>query len=346
MLYLSTKSNHDTYTAYRTIHSDFAPDGGLYLPFRLPKLDETDLAALAERSYCANLCNILNLFFGCDLKANELEYILGKHGVRYSTMNHHVIIGELWHNASWNFDSVIASLSCALRREDRQAPATQWVSIAVRIAAVFSLYGMLVQEKVLKTGETFDIAVPIGDFSAPMAIWYAMKMGLPVGIIILGCNENSAVWDLFNLGDIATGETVLETLTPLCDHNAPAGLTRYIYSCLNAEEATRFEEKRLAGRHYVPSEEDYERLKEGFFVAVSSISRIDHVIRNVSSTVQYILSPYDALAYGALLDYRSKSGQGSTCLLLSERSPICDDRTVAYALGISVQELENRMQTR
>ena len=108
----------------------------------------------------------------------------------------------------------------------------------------------------------------------------------------------------------------------------------------------RFEEKRLAGRHYVPSEEDYERLKEGFFVAVSSISRIDHVIRNVSSTVQYILSPYDALAYGALLDYRSKSGQGSTCLLLSERSPVCDDRTVAYALGISVQELENRMQTR
>ena len=70
------------------------------------------------------------------------------------------------------------------------------------------------------------------------------------------------------------------------------------------------------------------------------------MIRNVYSTVQYILSPYDALAYGALLDYRSKSGQGSTCLLLSERSPICDDRTVAYALGISVQELENRMQTR
>jgi threonine synthase len=261
-------------------------------------------------------------------------------------MNHHVIIGELWHNASWNFDSVIASLSCALRREDREAPATQWVSIAVRIAAVFGLYGMLVQEKVLKTGETFDIAVPIGDFSAPMAIWYAKKMGLPVGIIILGCNENSAVWDLYNLGDIATGETVLETLTPLCDHNAPAGITRYIYSCLNADEAIRFEEKRLSGRHYVPSEEDFDRLKEGFFVAVSSISRIDHVIRNVYSTVQYILSPYDALAYGALLDYRSKSGQGSTCLLLSERSPICDDRTVAYALGISVRELEGRLQTR
>lgn len=346
MLYLSTKSNHDTYTAYRAIHADYAPDGGLFLPFRPPKLDEAQIAALKQRSYCQNLCNILNLFFRCDLNHEELEYILGKHFARYSTMNHHVIIGELWHNAKWNFDSVIASLSEALRREDRDAPATQWVALAARIAAIFGMYGMLLQENVIRSGEALDIAVPSGDFSGPMAAWYARKMGLPVGTIIIGCNENSALWDLFNLGDIATGETVLETLTPLCDHNAPAGLTRYIYSCLGADEAQRFEQLRLDGRHYVPSEEDYEILKDGIFVAVSSISRIDNVIRNVNNTVQYILSPYDALAYGALLDYRSKSGQGSPCLLLSERCPVCDDRTVAYALGVSTQELAERMQKR
>lgn len=346
MLYLSTKSNHDTYTAYRAIHADVAPDGGLFLPFRLPKLDDNEITALAGRGYCANLAYILNLFFGSSLNQNDLEYILGKHNARYSTMNHHVIIGELWHNTKWNFDSVIASLSHALRKEDVDAPATEWVALAVRIAAVFGIYGMLLQDHTLQHGEKLDIAVPIGDFSAPMAAWYARKMGLPIGTVIIGCNENSALWDLFNLGDIATGETVLETLTPLCDHNAPAGLGRFIYSCLNADEAIRFEEKRLAGRHYVPCDEDYEKLKDGVFVAVSSISRIDHVIRNVYSTAQYILSPYDALSYGALLDYRSKSGQGSACLLVSERCPVCDDRTVAYALGISTQELAERLRAR
>ena len=346
MLYLSTKSNFDTYTAYRTIHADTAPDGGLFLPFRLPKLDADELGAFGRRSYCGNLCYVLNLFFGCDLKEDALQYILGKHSARYSTMNHHVIIGELWHNVQWNFDSVIASLSCALRREDREAPATQWVALAVRIAAVCGLYGMLLREGELLSGEKLDVAVPTGDFSAPMAVWYARKMGLPIGTIIIGCNENSALWDLYNLGDIATGETVLETLTPLCDHNAPAGLTRFIYSCLGGDEAARFEQIRLSGRHYVPNEEDYEKLKEGIFVAVSSISRLDNVIRNVYSTVQYILSPYDALAYGALLDYRSKSGQGSPCLLLSERCPVCDDKTVAYALGISTKELVERLGTR
>jgi threonine synthase len=346
MLYLSTESNHDTYTAYRTIHADRAPDGGLFLPFRLPRLDTTQIDALAQRSYCGNLCHILNLFFGSDLKDADLEYILGKYSARYSTMNHHVIIGELWHNSQWNFDSVITALSYALRKENQDAPATQWVALAARIAAIFGLYGLLLREKVLQSGQSLDIALPSGDYSAPMAAWYAREMGLPVGTIIIGCNENSALWDLFNLADIATGETILETLTPLCDHNAPAGLTRYIYCCLGGEEARRFEQLRLAGRHYVPSEEDYEILKKGMFVAVSSISRIDNVIRNVNNTVQYILSPYDALAYGALLDYRSKSGQGSPCMLLSERCPICDDRTVAYALGISTQELADRLQKR
>ena len=346
MLYLSTKSNLDTYTAYRTIHADFAPDGGLFLPFRLPKMSDAEITAFADRSYCGNLCHILNLFFGCNLNQTDLEYILGKHSTRYSTMNHHVIIGELWHNTSWNFGGIVDSLSRAMRKENLDAPATEWVNLAVHIAAIFGLYGLLLQEKTLRCGECFDIALPVGDFTAPMAGWYARNMGLPIGTVIIGCNENSAIWDLFNLCDIATGETVLETLTPLCDYNAPAGLTRFIYSCLNAEEAMRFEEKRLAGHHYAPHEMDYERLKDGFFVAVSSISRIDHVIRNVYSTAQYILSPYDALSFGALLDYRSKSGQGNPCLLLSERSPICDDRTVAYALGISTQELSKRLQSR
>jgi len=346
MLYLSTRSKHDTYTAYRTIHNHFAPDGGLFLPFHLPVLEPGQIEELSSRSYCGNLAYILNLFFGSNLQENDLEYLLGKNSARYSTMNHHVIMGELWHNAQWSFDSVISVISKELRKTDVGEGPSEWVALCMRIASIFALYGMLIRQHALQQNEKLDIAVPTGDFSAPMAAWYARKMGLPLGTIIIGCNENSALWDLFNLGDIATGETVLETLTPLCDHNAPAGLARFLYSSLSAEEADRFEQIRLAGRHYVPYEEDYETMKDGIFIAVSSISRIDSVIRNVYSTAQYILSPYDALAYGALLDYRSKSGQGGTCLLLSERCPVCDDKTVAYALGISTDELVKRLQTR
>lgn len=346
MLYLSTKSNQDTYTAYTAIHHNSAADGGLFLPFRLPTFDKDVITSLGSHSYCANMAMILNSFFGTGLTEVDLEYALGRTCTRYSTINPRVVIGELWHNAQWNFDHTVQAVSSVLRREGKDETASQWVAVAVRIASVFSIYGLLMTEEIISDGENVDIAMPVGDFSAPMAVWYARKMGLPVGMIVIGCNENSALWDLFNLGDMATGETVLETLTPLCDFNAPAGLSRLIYSALGADEAARYDQIRELGRHFVPQEEQFEQLREGIFTAVSSISRIDSVIRNVNSTAQYILSPYDALAYGALLDYRSKSGQGSTCLLLSERCPICDDKTVAYALGISTEELAKRLQGR
>lgn len=346
MLYLSGKSRHDTYTAYRALCNDTAPDGGLFLPFHLPVFDGKAVAALGEKSFSRNAADILNLMFGTKLTEHQLGDILGDDFARYSTMNHHVVIGELWHGPDGNFERTVQALSDALRATHCDEAPTQWTQIAARIAVVFGFYGLMLSDGLLQTGERFDVASPIGDFSMPMAVWYARSMGLPVNIIIFGCNENSGMWDLMNLADLPTGETVVETLTPLCDHNVPRALARLIYAVLGCDEALHFDEVCQKGRHYAPVDESYEALRAGWFAAVSSISRIDNVIRNVYGTTRYILSPYDALAYGALLDYRSKSGQGSTCLLLSERCPLCDDKTVAYALGISTQELLRRMQSR
>ncbi len=344
MLYLSSNSPYDTYTAYRVIHTDRADDNGLFLPFRLPIVDDDFVGSLSQNSVCGNMARILNLFFSTGITETDLDFALGRSSTRLSTMNHRVVIGELWHNAQWNYEASVQAVSDILRRENKGDVPTDWVKTAVAIASVFALYGQTVSEGIISCGESLDVAVPVGDFTAPMAAWYARKMGLPVGMIICGCNENSALWDLMNLADMATGDTVAETLTPLCDHNVPAGLIRLIYHLLGAEEAARYDAICQMGRHYAPPEEQFNALKEGFFTAVSSISRIDSLIRNVSSTTGYILGPYDALAYGALLDYRSKSGQGTTCLLLCQRSPICDDKTTAYALGISTDELAERLQ--
>ncbi len=346
MLYLSCKNRYDTYTAYRALCGDTAPDGGLFTPFRLPKFDEKAVGALADKRFSANVADVLNTLFGAKLTPQAVDAILGRDFARYSTMNHHVAIAQLWHNASGDFESTVRALSDALRPDLPSAPPTQWMQLAARIAVIMAFYGRLLSDGVLKAGEQFDIAAPIGDFSMPMAAWFARHMGLPVRIIIFGCNENSGMWDLMNLADLPTGETVVETLTPLCDHCVPRAAVHLIYHVLGCEEALRFDAICQKGRHYAPPEEAYESLRSGWFAAVSSISRIDNVMRNVYSTSRYILSPYDALAYGALMDYRSKSGQGSTCLLLSERCPLCDDKTVAYALGIGTDELRARMEDR
>ena len=46
VLYVTTRSKHDAYTAARTMNLDRGPDGGLFIPFRLPQFSLEQIAEL------------------------------------------------------------------------------------------------------------------------------------------------------------------------------------------------------------------------------------------------------------------------------------------------------------
>ena len=83
------------------------------------------------------------------------------------------------------------------------------------------------------------------------------------------------------------------------------------------------------------------RLRQGLYVTVTSDHRVLSMIPKICSTHRYILSPYSALAYAGLQDYRSRTGESRPALLLAEKSPLRDAQTVASALNISVEALED-----
>lgn len=346
MLYLSTRNKNDTQTAYKTIHNDRCPDGGLFVPLRLPGYSAEEIAALGTKSFSQNMADILNLFFSAGLTGWDVEFLIGRNCVKLTPMSHRILVGELWHNTNWNFDYMVQVLSDRMRKADVGCLPTQWVQVAARIAAVFGIYGCLLAEHSIEANEKIDVAVPIGDFSAPMAAWYARKMGLPVGNIICGCNENGAFWDLVNLGELPTGNTVAETTTPLCDMAVPVGIERLLFDRLSQDEARRFAEAMKKGRTYFPPEDVEIAWNDGLFAAVISSSRVASVIHSVYRNSDQVIGPYDALAYGSLLDYRAKTGQGGIAVLLSERSPACDEAVVAEALKIESTELKRRLQSR
>jgi threonine synthase len=176
-----------------------------------------------------------------------------------------------------------------------------------------------------------------------MAVWYGRQMGLPIGTIICGCNENGAVWDLLHRGELDTDTLAVDTSTPECDFALPPDLERLIYGTCGQEEAMRFWWNCTEGGTYIPDEEKFELIRKGMFAAVVSGVRVDTIIPSVYRTNQYILDPYTSLAYGALSDYRARTGISSQTLLLSEKSPICSAEMVAGKLRISVSELKRRL---
>ena len=76
MLYHSTRNEKQTVTAAQAISQGISPEGGLFVPENLPKLDAGTLSALAEKSYVERAEYILGKFL-TDFTEEEIAYCAG-----------------------------------------------------------------------------------------------------------------------------------------------------------------------------------------------------------------------------------------------------------------------------
>lgn len=312
---------------------DHGPDGGLFIPFRLNEFTKDEILGLGKKTFAQNVAEILNLFFSTKLTSWEIEVAIGRQSYGIQTMNYRIISAELWHNSEYDFNKVIKSLARLVHPDgDIIGAPPSWMRLAIRIAALFGVFGELLRTDQVRPDQPLDIAVPCGDFSAPMAAWYGRRMGLPVGTILCGCSEGSAVWDLLHRGQIDTSVSDEEYL--------PEELERLICETCGQDEAMNFRFSYAEGGCYAPSEAAYAAIRKGMFAAVVSPARLETTVSGFYRTNQYILDPYSALGYSALSDYRARNGSSRSILMICERSPICSSESVSRILRISVDELK------
>ena len=333
MLYVTTRNDKDAYTVYRAMHNATGPDGGGFLPFRLPKFSQEELAALAEQSFGQSVADMLNRFFSCGLTGWDVEFLAGRNAAQLQRLNNRVAVAELWHNAQGEY----AYMESALARKISGGEANSWMRIAIHIAVLTGVYGMLLRSGHISAAQVFDVAVPTEDFTSVMAVWYLRQMGVPVANIICCCNDNSALWDLLQHGEMKT------SLRKPWDPGVPEQLERLISAVLGVKEACRFCAVVNEGRVYTPPAGTLEMLRKGMTASVVSVQRLHSAIPNVHSTAGYIMGPHSAMGYSGLMDYRAKTGFNRPALLLAERSPLCDHPQVCSAMGWTQQELREKM---
>lgn len=343
MLYVTTRMQQDAFTAHRTLTDARGPEGGFFVPMRLPHLTAEELSTMTASSFGHGMAAVLNLFFGTTLDSWDVDFCIGRYPARVVNLGSRVFCGELWHNPHWKFSRLVRNLQKILISEPMQV-SSEWLPVAVRIGALFGLYADMHASGCLGADGRFDVAVPSGDFSAPMAVWYARKMGLPIANIICTCNENSTPWNLLHQGSIRMDTAVVKTTTPDCDHNVPAGLERLIYESLGMAESLRYCQSFEQGSTYYLDESSVSALRSGMYVSVVSQNRVDSMIGNLYKTAGYIADPYAALAYSGLINYRSRTGESRPALVLSEYSPAHFLDTVSKGLGITPKELKYRIE--
>ena len=334
MLYVTTRNNRDAFTAQRALRENRGPDGGLYLPFHTPRFSQPEIETLAEKTFNQCVAETLNLLFKIKLTSWDIDFCIGRYPVRLETLRHRIILAETWHNPDWNYERLVKNLVDHLCN-DYSVP-TDWAKIAVRIAVLVGVFGELKRMGITAA----DVAVVSGDFSAPISAWYARQWGLPVGNIVCCCNENKSLWDLICHGQLRTDILSIPTIIPEADITLPTDLERLIYECGGIPEVQRYLEACRQGRMYCPNDAILTKLRNGLYVSVVSSQRMETTIPSVYRTHNYLLSPYTALAYAGLLDYRAKTGETGYAVVLAERSPMNDAAAVAGAMGIPEEELK------
>ena len=298
MLYISTRNQKDTYTAYRALNEVTAPDGGVLVPFHLTAFTQDELDSVLGQTPCETIAQVLNLFFGVYLSGLDVEFAIGKMPFKLETMQHKFTVVECWKNPAYTYDYILKSLNGLMaERKIGNLPAG-WSCIGIKIALLFGLYTQMGEAL-----QGMDIAVTAGDYSDLTAIAYAKKMGLPVEMTVCACDNDSAFWDLVNRGAYSANAS------------NPDYMEAYLYALFDTSTPTL--------QIDTDSTEDTQKtaLSAYVYAAVVSNNRVDSVISNMYRTNGYSFDAEAALAYSGLQDYRSSTGVSKDTLIFSKNRP-------------------------
>ena len=343
MLYVTTRNNRDAYTAHRAMAECRGPDGGLYVPFREPRFTPEEIRAFSEKTFNTAVAEILNRLAGTKLTGWDVDLAIGRYAVRMEKLGQRVMVAECFHNLEADFSGIVRILSDQLAASAQLAPGC-WSEIAVRIAVLFGIFGELMRRELAGEDNPVDIAVVSGDFAAPISAWYARQWGLPIGNIVCACNDNGQLWDFICHGQFKSGELAVCTNTPEADVVVPVHMERLIYGCAGAAEVARYLEAVRRGSNYYVSDALLQKIRQGIYVTVSSQRRVKETVSRVYGSYGHILSPYTALSFAGLQDYRARTGESRRALVLAEKSPLRDVLTVSDALGITEETLKTYLQ--
>lgn len=308
MLYLSTRNKADSFTAHRVLRSSAAPDGGMFMPMRVPVQNEAALAAFEEMSFSEAVAAIMNLFFGVQITGWDVDFAIGRQAVDLVSGGYKVSLAESWHNASGTHAYLVQRLYNLVVGEKSSAVAPNaWFKTAVNIAILFGIYGKYCRQEIYE----FDIAVEAGDLQLLLAIRYAQKMGLPIRKIILGSIEGDGLWEFLSYGDYQTSRK--ERLP---------GLEALLWLEFGYVEEHNYMQATMKKAVYRLKDLRLDQFRDGIFTTVVGDNRVKNVVESTMRTNNYYMEHSTARAFGALQDYRAKTGENKNTLLFAQNAPM------------------------
>ena len=231
-------------------------------------------------------------------------------------------------------DPAMKAELAARNMEFSSANSINFGRLAPQVVYYISAYCDLLNQGKLAAGDTFNIAVPTGNFGNILAAYYAKRMGVPVNRFICASNRNRILTDFIETGAYDRNRPFHTTDSPSMDILISSNLERLLYHLSGdpADVAAKMAALKTTGR-YVISPETREQLQAEFFGGSCDDAATAAAIRDLFAERNYLCDTHTAVAVNVYRQYLEATGDDRPCVIASTASPYKFSRAVLSAVN-------------
>lgn len=175
-----------------------------------------------------------------------------------------------------------------------------WCRVLAQTTYYFWSY-FRVTDKSTNGTKTVNFSVPTGNFGDVLAGYYAKRMGLPVGKLIVATNENDILYRFFSRGEYHR-YTINKTISPSMDICVSSNFERYLYHLADDDSTTLknwMEAFESTGKLTI-SGKKLETAQNDFLSARCDTAMTLDTIKKYYETNKYMLCPHSAVGVSAV----------------------------------------------
>jgi threonine synthase len=222
------------------------------------------------------------------------------------------------------------------------ANSINWGRLVPQIVYYFSAYQSLLKQRVIRDGETVNVAVPTGNFGNILAAFYARKMGLPIHRLICAANANHILADFIQTGLYDTQRPFHKTMSPSMDILVSSNLERLLFEATGRDGSQiRAWMRALAEKgRYSVNGEPLQYIQSIFWAGSASEADTADAIVSLFNSSGYLMDPHTAVGYHVVQEYRATENDDRPIILASTANPFKFSGAAASALGLRVGDDE------
>ena len=195
-----------------------------------------------------------------------------------------------------------------------------------QIVYYFDAYRQLMQKGVIEAGQTVDFTVPTGNFGDVLAGYYARKMGLPIGKLVVASNANNVLTQFLTTGCYDRNRPFIKTITPSMDILISSNLERLLYDISGGDTeliARLMQSLKQTGRYCVPGAM-LEKIQSVYSCGWADDAQTAQSIREAWQNEGRLIDPHTAVARKVA---KEKAREGVPMVVLSTASAykFCQD---------------------